>query len=172
VASTPLQKAVKRGDIIAARTLLAEGAEPDSTALMTAVTKGDKPMLRLLLDAGANADSALGHGFTPLVWGRSTVTPRLCGCCWMRVRARLRALRVTRCSTTSRGDATVTGERAKSLACCEPQGRSLVPIGGCVFVGAWMPWSISFGAHSGNERGFREPPWPPPIPLPPPKDPP
>ncbi len=64
MSATPLQKAIKRGDVIAARRLLAIGESPDDESLLTAVTNGDTPMVRLLLNAGANVDGSLGHGFT------------------------------------------------------------------------------------------------------------
>jgi ankyrin repeat protein len=171
VAATPLQKAVKRGDLLAARTLLAEGALPDDTSLLTAVTKGDKPMIRLLLERGANANGAAhGHDFTPLVWAaiygnvavvkilleagasvfvRPSGYPLLNYVSW-------------RCHSES--------QRPNVLAPLRSAGAQSRP--------DWwlhLRWRVDAFIHgvrrSLGQRAFiREPPWPPPIPLPPPKE--
>jgi ankyrin repeat protein len=59
---TALVKAVKRGDVIEARRLLASGADPNEgsfplyTPLHVAVTRGNTPIVELLLAAGAKPD--------------------------------------------------------------------------------------------------------------------
>lgn len=72
---TPLIAAVRRGDHVAARTLIASArgasdidrADPDgSTALHWAARLGDTETLSLLLDAGADPGVATRYGVTPL----------------------------------------------------------------------------------------------------------
>ena len=59
--SSPLVKAVKHGDVLRVRDLLAAGADPNegargvSTPLWVAAHRGNTPMVALLLQAGAKA---------------------------------------------------------------------------------------------------------------------
>jgi ankyrin repeat protein len=71
-AAGPLLEAVKAGDAVAARTLLAERADVNdadadgTTALHWAVHGNDLELASLLLDAGANVDVANRYGVPPI----------------------------------------------------------------------------------------------------------
>ena len=66
--SSPLVNAVKHGDIIRVRQLLAAGADPNEGArgismpLCVAAQRGNTPMVALLLEAGAKATWHAVHG--------------------------------------------------------------------------------------------------------------
>ena len=66
---TPLFKAVKHGNLSAARQLLESGANPDESGddrapLRVAAERGDVPMLGLLLERGAQVNDGIAHGWT------------------------------------------------------------------------------------------------------------
>jgi ankyrin repeat protein len=68
---TPLFRAVKHGNLSAARQLLESGADPDESGndrapLRVAAERGDVPMLRLLLERGAQVNGGTAHGWTAL----------------------------------------------------------------------------------------------------------
>lgn len=68
---TPLFKAVKHGNLSAARQLLESGANPnesgdDRAPLRVAAERGDVPMLRLLLERGAQVNDGIAHGWAAL----------------------------------------------------------------------------------------------------------
>lgn len=69
--NTTLFRAVKRGDLAAARDLLTTGADPnesgsDRPLLNVAAERGDVPMLQLLLERGAQVNRVSEHGWTAL----------------------------------------------------------------------------------------------------------
>ncbi len=71
--------AIKRGDIVVAKKLLEEGANPNSmssvgteTAINLAITRTDVPMTELLLNMKASPEALNDHPFSPLTWVAST----------------------------------------------------------------------------------------------------
>lgn len=73
--SPELIAAVKRGDIVAAKKLLDEGANPNSassvgteTAINIAITRTDVPMTELLLSMKASPEALDNNPFSPLAW--------------------------------------------------------------------------------------------------------
>jgi ankyrin repeat protein len=77
--SPELIAAIKRGDIVAAKKLLDEGANPNSassvgteTAINIAITRTDVPMTELLLNMKASSEALANNPFSPLTWVAST----------------------------------------------------------------------------------------------------
>ena len=77
--SPELIAAIKRGDIVVAKKLLDEGANPNSTssvgtetALNLAITRTDVPMTELLLSMKASPEALNDNPFSPLTWVAST----------------------------------------------------------------------------------------------------
>ncbi len=77
--SPELIAAIKRGDIVAAKKLLDEGANPNSassvgteTAINIAITRTDVPMTELLLSMKASPEALPNNPFSPLTWVAST----------------------------------------------------------------------------------------------------
>ncbi len=70
---------IKRGDIVTAKKLLDEGANPNSissggteTAINLAITRSDVPMTELLLNMKASPEALNNNPFSPLSWVAST----------------------------------------------------------------------------------------------------
>jgi ankyrin repeat protein len=77
--SLELIAAIKRGDIVVAKKLLDEGANPNSTssvgtetAINIAITRTDVPMTELLLNMKASPEALNSNPFSPLTWVAST----------------------------------------------------------------------------------------------------
>jgi ankyrin repeat protein len=77
--SPELIAAIKRGDVVAAKKLLDEGANPNSassvgteTAINIAITRTDVPMTELLLSMKASPEALTNNPFSPLTWVAST----------------------------------------------------------------------------------------------------
>lgn len=77
--SPELIAAIKRGDIVSAKKLLDEGANPNSvssvgteTAINIAISRSDVPMTELLLSMKASPEALNNNPFSPLTWVAST----------------------------------------------------------------------------------------------------
>src|SRR5260370_38377127 len=71
---TPLADASRAGDVVAIRTLISQGADPDAiagnnswTPLMHAIHTNQIKSVQALLDGGADPNKGAGDAFTPLL---------------------------------------------------------------------------------------------------------
>jgi hypothetical protein len=169
---TPLFRAVKHGDLSAARRLLDAGAHPDESGddrapLHVAAERGDVSMLRLLIERGARINGDLENEWTALAVAALA----------NHVDA-VRVLLAAGASPDLRREGypllnwldwsgPKDAQRARVIQVLRDAGARKQP--------QWwleLRWSIAYRwaraiRHIGVRKPIRQPPGPPPIPLPP-----